>query len=455
MAERDFRSFLEILRREGELTDVTEPVSLTHELAARVDASERADNKAFLFRAVSGHTIPVAAGLYGSTRRHLLGLRMQSMAEFADRLEEALRAPVEPEVLRGSLAPCQEVRLGETEGVDRLPVPIHFPGDAGPYITSGVVTMRDRHRRNVGIYRIQVHGPRRLTILANRYHDGHRVLDSALTQGRSVDVAISIGVDPAIFISAFWPCRPDIEEFAVASALMGQSVLLAPALTVDIEIPAHAEIVIEGQIRPGNEEIEGPFADITGQITSSGKQPVIDITAITTRRNLIYHTVLGFNSREHFKSRSSDFWRDYQATGRVKISALQETLGNDYRIYFPPVARNFHAVVSLKKSTDEQPRHIIEAVFQSSKYLKRVVVVDDDIDITDLTQVEWALATRVGRPEQVIINTGLGSRIDKSTNELGGQVIKMGIDATVPMALRAEVLRPGLGEAGYSTTPKK
>jgi 2,5-furandicarboxylate decarboxylase 1 len=269
-----------------------------------------------------------------------------------------------------------------------------------------------------------------------------------------VDVAISIGVDPAIFVSAFWPCGPAIEEFGVAGALMKQPVVLTPALTVDVAVPAHAEIVIEGRIHPGNEEIEGPFADITGQITSSGKQPVIDVTAITMRQNPIYHTVLGFNSREHFKSRNNDFWRDYQVTGRVKLPPLQLELGNDYRIYFPPAARNFHAVVSLKKSNDSQPRHIIDAVFQTYKYLKRVIVVDDDIDITDHTQIEWALATRVGRPEQVIINAGLGSRLDKSAKESGGEVIKMGIDATVPMELRAEILRPGLGEAGYVNTQK-
>ncbi len=450
MIERDFRGFLEILRREGELVEISDPVSLIHELAARVDASEKNDNKAFLFRAVSGHAIPVAVGLYGSTRRHLLGLRMHSVDEFAHRLDNALRAPVHPEILRNIRPPCQEVSLTDTDGIDHLPVPLHFPGDAAPYITSGIVTLRDRSRRNVGIYRIQVHGPRRLTILTNRYHDGHRILDSALSQGRTVDIAISIGVDPAIFISAFWPCGAEVEEFAVAGALMGEPVVLTRAVSVDLEIPAHAEIVIEGRIRPGNEEVEGPFADITGQITSSGKQPVIEITAITTRQYPIYHTVLGFNSREHFKSRSSDFWRDYQATGRVRVPTLQEALGNDYRIYFPPVARNFHAVVSLKKSTDDQPRRVIEAVFQNYKYLKRVVVVDDDIDIGDPSQVEWALATRVGRPEQVIMNSGLGSRLDKSAKEAGGNVIKMGVDATVPIALRSEILRPGLKESGYS-----
>lgn len=454
MFDRDFRGFLEILRHEGELVEATEPISLTLELAARVDASEKNDNKAFLFRAVTDHTIPVAAGLYGSTRRHLLGLRMRNLSEFADLMEASLKAPVPPEISRRGSPPCQEIRLGDSYGVDRLPIPVHFPGDAGPYITSGVVTMCEGRRRNVGIYRIQVHGPRRLTIFTNRYHDGHRILDSTLTQGCPVDVAISIGVDPAIFVSALWPCGPGIEEFGVAGALMKQPVVLTPALTVDVAVPAHAEIVIEGKIQPGNEEIEGPFADITGQITSSGKQPVVDVTAITMRQNPIYHTVLGFNSREHFKSRNSEFWRDYQATGRVKLPALQEALGNDYKIYFPPAARNFHAVVAFKKSNDDQPRCIIEAVFQSYRYLKRVIVVDDDIDITDHTQVEWAFATRVGRPEQVVMNAGLGSRLDKSAKESGGQVIKMGIDATVPMELRAEILRTGLGEAGYVNAQK-
>lgn len=447
--ERDFRGFLTILRTEGELVETAEPISLVHEIAARVDASERAENKAFLFRGVRGHSIPVAAGLYGSTRRHLLGLRMESMIEFADRLDAATRRPLPPEVARGGRPPCQEVRLPDDAGLERLPIPIHSTGDAGPYITAAVVTLRDRARRNAGIYRLQVHGPRRLGILTNRFHDGHRILEAALTAGRTVDVAISIGVDPAVFTSAFWPLGPEVEEFAVAGALLGRPLRLAPALTVDLEVPDHAEIVVEGRIRPGYEEPEGPFADITGQITASGRQPVIEVTAITTRRDPIYHTVLALNSREHFKSRGNDFWRDYQATGRVKIPGLPEqALGTTYRVFFPPTARNFHAVVSLDKRDDETPRRVIDAMFQAYKYLKRVVVVDDDIDIRDPLQVEWAQATRVGRLEQITMGRGFGSRIDMSADPADGQVIKLGIDATVPMALRKEVLGPGLGEAG-------
>ncbi len=452
MAERDLREFLEILQREGELVEVTEPVSIKNELAARIDASERAENKAFLFCSVRGHSIPVAAGLYGSTRRHLLGLRMKTMAEFADRLDAAIKRPVPPEVVRGSVPLCQEVRFPEDAGLERLPIPTHCAGDAGPYITSGVVALRDGHRRNAGVYRMQVHGSRRLTILTNRFHDGHRILQAAAEAGRTVDVAISIGVDPAVFISAFWAVGPDVEEFAVAGALLGHPLLLAPALSVEIEVPAHAEVVIEGRIRPGNEEIEGPFADITGLITSSGKQPVIEISAITTRRDPIYHTVLAFNSREHFKSRGSDFWRDYQETGRVKIPGLAEELGTTYSIFFPPTARNFHAVVSVAKLDNETPRRLIDAVFRTYRFLKRVIVVDDDIDIRDPAQVEWAQATRVGRPEQITILRGFGSRIDTSQDEADGQVLKMGIDATVPMALRTEVLGPGVVESGLPRT---
>ncbi len=147
MAERDLRGFLEILQREGELVEVTEPVSIKNELAGRVDASERAENKAFLFRGVRGHSIPVAAGLYGSTRRHLLGLRMKTMAEFADRLDAAIKRPVPPEVVRGSVQLCQEVRFPEDTGLERLPIPTHCAGDAGPYVTSGVVALRDHAKR--------------------------------------------------------------------------------------------------------------------------------------------------------------------------------------------------------------------------------------------------------------------------------------------------------------------
>ena len=445
MADVGLRWFLERLRNEGEMVEVHRPVSLVHELAAHVDASERGENKAFLFRAIKGHDIPVAAGLYGSTRRHLLGLRMGGMSEFAERLEHAIARPVAPERLGGVHASCQEVRFTPDMGLERLPIPTHFAGDGGPYVTSGVVILHDGNRRNAGVYRIQVHGPRELTIMTNRFHDGHGIVAEALAAGSTVDVAITIGVDPALFIAAFWPVGPHADEVGVAGALLGHPLGVVPALTVDLEVPAHAEIVIEGRIGIQT-RFEGPFADITGQVTSAGEQPVVEVSAITTRRDPIYHTVLGFNSREHFKSRNNDFWHDYQAAGRARVRGLD--LGTAYDVHFPPAGRNFHVVASLRKLDDDMPRRLIEGLFGAYGYLKRVVVVDDDIDIRDPAQVEWAQATRVGRPGQITVNQGLGSRIDASRDPADDRVVKVGIDATVPLAQRDEVIRPGLSESG-------
>ena len=170
---------------------------------------------------------------------------------------------------------------------------------------------------------------------------------------------------------------------------------MVPALTVDLEVPSHAEIVIEGRIGPARTSFEGPFADITGQVTSAGQQPVVEVSAVTTRRDPVYHTVLGFNSREHFKSRNNDFWHDYQAEGRARVRGLD--MGVAYDVHFPSAGRNFHAVASLRKLDEDMPRRLIEGLFGAYGYLKRVVVVDDDIDIRDPAQVEWAQATRVGR----------------------------------------------------------
>ena len=446
MPEVGFRWFLDRLRNEGELVEPDQSVSLVHELAAHVDASERGDNKAFFFRAVKGHRVPVAAGLYGSTRRHLLGLRMGTMSEFAERLEQAIARPVAPKRLSGVDAACQEVRFSREVGLECLPIPTHFPGDSGPYITSGVVNLNDGKRRNAGVYRIQVHGSHELTIMTNRFHDGHRILSEAQALGRTVEVAIAIGVDPVLFIAAFWPVGPHADETGVAGELLGQPLEVVPALTVDLEVPAHAEIVIEGRISPTLTRPEGPFADITGQVTSAGPQPVVHVSAITTRRDPIYHTVLGFNSREHFKSRNNDFWHDFQAAGWARVRGID--LGTAYDVHFPPAGRNFHAVASLRKLDDEMPRRLVEALFATYGYLKRVVVVDDDIDIRDPAQVEWAQATRVGRSEQITIERGFGSRIDASRDPSDDRVVKVGIDATVPLVQRDEVIRPGLSESG-------
>lgn len=282
--------------------------------------------------------------------------------------------------------------------------------------------------------------------MTNRFHDGHAILGEALAAGRTVEVAIAVGVDPALFVAAFWPVGPVADELGVAGALLGHPLEVAPALTVDLELPAHAEIVIEGRIHPGRTRLEGPFADITGQVTSAGHQPVVDVSAITTRYGPIYHTVLGFNSREHFKSRNNDFWHDYQAAGRARVRGLD--LGAAYDLHFPSAGRNFHAVASLHKLDDAMPRRLIEGLFGAYGYLKRVVVVDDDIDIRDPAQVEWAQATRVGRPEQIAVTQGFGSRIDASRDPSDDRVVKVGIDATVPMAQREEVIRPALSESG-------
>jgi len=174
---------------------------------------------------------------------------------------------------------------------------------------------------------------------------------------------------------------------------------------------------------------------------------VVEVSAVTTRRDPIYHTMLRFNSREHFKSRNNDFWHDYQAAGRAKVPGFDP--GTRYDVHFPPAGRNFHAVASLRKPDDETPRRLIEGLFGAYGYLKRVVVVDDDIDIRDPAQVEWAQATRVGRPEQITVSRGLGSRIDASRDPSDQRVVKVGIDATVPLAQRDEVIRPGLTESGF------
>lgn len=189
--------------------------------------------------------------------------------------------------------------------------------------------------------------------MTNRFHDGHGIVGEALAAGRGVDVAIAIGVDPTLFIAAFWPVGPAADEMGVAGALLGQPLEVVPAL----KVPAHAEIVIQGRIRPGGNRFEGPFADITGQVTSAGEQPVVEVSAVTTRRDPIYHTMLGLNSREHFKSRNNDFWHDYKAAGRARVPGLE--LRAAYDVHFPPAGRNFHAVASLHKLDDGMPRRLM------------------------------------------------------------------------------------------------
>lgn len=437
MAANTFREFIRLLEENAELRTGEREVSLHHELAALLRENEKRDNKALLFSRVRGYSIPVAGSLYSTTRRCLLGMGFDSMADFASGFSEAVASPLAPVIVGRDQSPVKQQIWTSDADLGRLPIPVHFQGDGGPYITAGVLMTQGGG--NAGVYRCQVHGPRKLGVVPNKGKDLYYILKNAWKENRTVQVAVAVGVEPALFFAACWPTPRRVYEVAVAGALKKKAIELVKAETVDVMVPAEAEIVIEGIIHPRQLHPEGPFTDMSSLCSSVGPQPCIEITAMTTRNQPIFHTVLASDAKEHFKSRFSNFWIDYQAGGHNPTADLQEIVPTRYDVYFPPAAVNFHVYVAIEKFDDSDPSRIIDYMFAKHPLLKLVMIVDKDVNVRDPDEIQWALATRVGREEQVSLRKGVSSNLDVSGTD--GTVLKVGIDATVPVLQREKITR--------------
>jgi len=440
---RDLREWIALLEREGELVRVTAEVDPHLEVTEIVDRTVRAGGPALLFEHPKGSNHPLLINQFGTERRMCLAFGVERLDDVAARLADVLEmqppeglaakvrglktlksiADSRPKVVRRGAS--QEIVLrGDDVDLGSLPVQWAWPGDAGPFITLPAVITRDPRTggRNVGMYRLQVLGPRTTAMHWQIHKDGRA--DYLFTEGR-MEVAVALGLDPITAYSASAPLPKHIDELMVAGFLRGDPVELVQGVSVDLEVPAHAEIVLEGYIDKGELTDEGPFGDHTGFYTPAEQFPVFHVTALTMRRDAIYPSIVVG------KPPQEDAWLG-KATERIFLPAVKMTVPEivDYDL---PVAGAFHnlAIVSIKKAFPGHARKVMHAIWGLGmlSLTKGIVIVDEHVDVHDYAQVLFYVGANVDPKRDVVITEGPLDHLDHAPTLqfLGG---KIGIDAT-------------------------
>ncbi len=422
MGIKSMRDWLEVLKNDGLLKTVSREVNLEYELAG---LGKKADGKyALLFNNPSGNAIPVVNGL-ASTR----GMFAKAIGVPEEKLVNAVSAaqasPRDCVLIEKSKAPVKEV-IELNVDLGKLPIPVHHEKDGGPYITAGVLISKDPDTGagNLSIHRLHVLGPNKLGILILPRHLSH-FHRTAEENGKPLDVAIAIGLDPILLLASQAIAPLGFDEYTLASALYDQPLELVKGETVDLAVPAHAEIVLEGRLLPKVRELEGPFGEYPKYYGPQSPKPVIELTAITARKNPIYHTIVPA-TMEHMLLGAIP-----REGGMLQV--IRGAVPNALAVHLTPGGTcRYHAVIAIDKQNEGEAKNAMFAAFASSQEVKRVVVVDKDVDIFDPIDVEWAIATRfqAGR-DLVVVERALGNKLDPSSDE--GISDKLGIDATVPL----------------------
>lgn len=427
----DLRSFLEVLKANGQLVHIEREVDLSGELGAVLQALERSGLGAGYFARVKGHSLPVVGGLLGSVDRIALAFGC-AREEVADRMEAALAHPVPP--VEVAHAPFQENVITEEVDLGMLPIPAHAPGDAGPFITGGVVVSRDpdASRQNLSYQRMQVKGPDRLGIMINEWRHMKAFLDKAEARGEPLPFAVVIGLDPAISIAA--GCRYEGDEIEIAGAIRGRPVPVVKCLTSEIRVPAAAEIVLECEVEPGVREQEGPLAEFTGHYGAPWLSPVARVKAILHRRGAIFQTIAGA-SFEHI------YLANVLPREPLVKRFVRHVAKRVRAVHIPPYGAGFLALVAIEKSNSGEPKNVALAAMAAHVNIKTVIVFDSDVDVFDPADVLWALSTRVD-PEKDVFTVPFAQGHElHPTSDLRGVQAKVGIDATAPESRRERLPR--------------
>ena len=461
MGYRDLRDFIVQLEAAGELRRIAQPVSPHLEMTAIADRVLRAGGPALLFERATGHEMPVLANLFGTTQRVARAMGVADVRElraFGEVLA-ALKEPEAPKGLKDAMGlgshllktlwnmaprevrspPCQEV-VWEGGDVDlaRLPVQYCWPGDAAPLITWGLVITRgpNKPRQNLGIYRQQVIA-RNQVIMRWLAHRGG-ALDfrehCIANPGQPYPVAVAIGADPATLLGAVTPVPDALSEYQFAGLLRGSRTEVAPAIGSGLSVPAGAEIVLEGHIRPDaahpsgfEHALEGPFGDHTGYYNEQASFPVFTIDRITMRRDAIYHSTYTGKPPDEPAVLG-------MALNEVFVPLLQRQFPEIVDFYLPPEGCSYRmALVRIRKAYPGHARRIMMGVWSHLRqfmYTKFIVVVDEDVDVRDWREVIWAMTTRMdpARDTMLVENTPI-DYLDFAS-PVSGLGSKMGMDAT-------------------------
>jgi 2,5-furandicarboxylate decarboxylase 1 len=420
---RSLRDWLDHLAARGRLAVLKPNIGLKFELAAY---AKRLDGqRATLFPQPGGHAIPVVSGLV-SDRGWMAEAMGVEPADMLARFQDAASHPTPWQEVKS--APAQEtVHRAPLNLAKILPLPTHNEHDGGPYIAAGIMIVRNPRtgKQNVSIHRCQLTGPNRLGVLVLPRHTFtfHRMAEEA---GQPLDAAIVIGVDPLTLLASQAIVPIDHDELEIAGALQGRPLPVVKCLTNDIRVPAEAEIVVEGRFLPGVREPEGPFGEFPQTYGTRSNREVMEVVAVTHRKDAIFHTMVG-GGLEHLLLGAIP----KEAT---LLTHLRRNFPNVLDVHLSPGGTmRFHLYVKLKKTQEGQGKNVILGAFAGSFDLKHVIVVDDDVDIHNPAEVEWAVATRFQADRDlVIVPESQGSKLDPSNRD--GVGAKMGLDATKPLA---------------------
>ena len=450
MAFYDLREFINALESRGMLKRIKTPVDCNLEITEitdRVSKMEGKKNVALLFENVKGYDMPVLMNAFGSMERLALAFGVNDIEEIPNELREILRLPyislqnkmdlihIIPTAKRAinfpkyvKKDPCQEVVITDNPTLDKFPILKCWPQDGGPFITLPLVFTRNPKtgKRNVGMYRLQKYDGQTTGMHWHLHKDGASNYRAYQEMGKDkIEVAVAIGTDPVITYAATAPLPRDIDEMVFAGFLRKKSVEMVKCKTVDVEVPACSEIVLEGYVNIGETRREGPFGDHTGYYSLADDYPVFHITCITHRKNPIYSaTIVG-------KPPMEDCFLA-KATERIFLPLLQQTLPEIRDINFP-LEGVFHdcVMVSIKKTYPQQAKKVMHAIWGMGQmmFTKMIIVVDEHVDVQKEKEVWWRVFNNIDAKHDIVMVEGPLDALDHSS-PMAKWGTKIGIDAT-------------------------
>ena len=447
MAYSDLREFIAALEKAGELKRIPFEVDPKLEMTEFADRAVKSGGPALLFEKPKGSSVPVLINSLASEKRMQIALQVDRFQDIADRISDYLQMQV-PQGLLGKLSmlpklaemgsffpkkvssgPCQEVVLkGDQIDLRKLPVLTCWPQDGGPYITLPMVFTKNPEtgKRNCGMYRMQVYDERTTGMHWQTHKQGAEHYRRRFKAGETrMDVAVAIGADPTVMYAAILPLPPDLDEMMIAGFLRKKPVEMVQCLTVDVDVPANAEFILEGYVELGEKRTEGPFGDHTGYYSLEDEYPVFHLTCLTHRKNPIYATtVVGPPPMEDYYMGKA-IERTFLPLMRMQIPEILDMC--------MPAEGIFHnlMLVKIRKSYPMQARKVMHAVWGlgQAMFTKCIIVVDEECDVQNYSEVAWKTLNNIDPQRDIEFVLGPIDSLDHSSRMVNWGS-KMGIDAT-------------------------
>ena len=429
---QSLRGFLAMVERDhpGEIVRITAPVRTHLDMTSLVFELEHAGRSpVVVYENVEGHSMKVVTNIAGS-RKLLAACLGVPVGDLPSAFRERVQKYIPCETVKE--APWQEVVIeGDQVDLSKLPIPTHFSVDAAPYVTAGQLTARDPLTGvdTTGFHRFMLTGKNRLGVSLHSRRRMYEFHKRAEEKGQSLPAAITLGIHPLHYMgSMVFAYPPHVRKFEIIGGLFGEPYRLAKTGVQDLEVPAGAEIVIEGEILANVHEPEGPFSEFTGYASYRSTQNVFVARRVRQRRDAMYHSVASGMSQDHILV--SCVTRE----GEI-LNTLRRNLPNVIAVHVPHrTCGAFLAIIKMKKSSQGEPQQAIMAALGTEFYTKYIIVVDEDVDIFDMNDVMWAVATRVKAEKDIVFIPGSkGAILDPTSDPETFTVTKMGIDATKPL----------------------